>query len=198
MPGWVELIATATGVTCVWLTRKEDVACWPIGIVSSLLIGWTFFSYDLPGQALLNLLYFTPVQFYGWYLWKRTYIEDYDEWGVEVVPYEQVSRLNFENNSLLVMSGCVVSLGLGALLYHFYQGDLWQRGWDMSIVVASVIGQWLLNKKRVEAWWWWLIPVNVSSVILFWHQGAYLYSLMYVVFGVHAVLAIIGWNKKAV
>ncbi len=197
MPGWIELIATAACVACVWLTRKEDNACWPIGIVGTLLIGWTFFEYDLPGQALLNWLYFTPVQVYGWYKWSRTWPNDYDEFGIVDEPYEVVSTLWWGDRYVFVpLFGILTTFILGGLLLNYYGGDTWQRMWDMSIVVSSVIAQWLLNRKRIESWWWWLIPVNISSVVLFWHQEAYLYSFMYMAFGVHAALAIRGWSKK--
>jgi len=184
----LEIIATATGLSCVWLTRLEDPLCWPIGIVSSALMAWTFFGYDLPGQAWLNLAYFTPVQVYGWYLWTRRH-------SITQVPEVRVSSLYPLERWNAISAGLLASGALSAGLFFAYGGDFTQRFWDSSIVVASVIAQWLLNRKRVESWWWWLIPVNFSSVILFWHQGAYLYSLMYVVFGVHAAIAIRDWRK---
>jgi nicotinamide mononucleotide transporter len=189
---WTEIIATATALSCVWLTRIEDELCWPIGIVSSALMGWTYFGYDLPGQAWLNLLYFTPVQFYGWWMWRRRIRYGATLWSDPVV---RVSTLRLDQTFASIGCAFFATALLGSLLFHFYGGILPQRWWDSSIVVASIVAQWLLNRKRVEAWWWWLIPVNVSSVILFWHQGAYLYSLMYVVFGVHAAIAIRDWRK---
>jgi nicotinamide mononucleotide transporter len=56
--------------------------------------------------------------------------------------------------------------------------------------VASVTGQWLLARKRVEAWAVWL-AVNVFSVGLFAYKALWLTALLYAVF---AVLSVAGWQ----
>jgi nicotinamide mononucleotide transporter len=61
---------------------------------------------------------------------------------------------------------------------------------DALPTVASVAGQWLLARKRVEAWPVWL-AVNVFSVGLFIHKALWLTALLYAVF---ALLSVVGWR----
>lgn len=187
-PAWPEIIATATGLSCVWFTRLENVWCWPVGAISAALMAWTFFGYDLPGQAWLQIAYFLPIQFYGWYLW----LAKKPDGTAEV----SVSWMDAPGQTLSLAVGLGLMVAIGYALHAQYGGDLSLRMWDASIVAASIVAQFLLNRKRLESWWLWLVPVNVSSVILYVSQGAYLYSLMYVVFLVHAILAIVDWSKK--
>ena len=184
---WTEIVGTGTGVACIWFTRLENNWCWPLGIVSVILLAVTFWGYDLPGQALLNLFYFLPIQFYGWWKWTR--------W----LPHEKVEP-SFQTPAARILTAVAAmagSLTIGAWLHSQYGGAPIMRLWDASIVASSMVGQALLNRKRVEAWWWWMLPVNVSSITLFAVQGAYMYSLMYVAFLIHSMFALHEWMTEA-
>ena len=65
MPGWKDFVGTATALASVWLTRKQNVLCWPLGIVSVIRtpmsapfsrISPLNFSIQSPPNALVRLL----------------------------------------------------------------------------------------------------------------------------------------------
>jgi nicotinamide riboside transporter PnuC len=58
-----------TGLTTVWLTRTENILCWPWGIVSAAAFGWFFGEIGLVGQQWLNWGFFLTVQVWAWYYW---------------------------------------------------------------------------------------------------------------------------------
>ncbi len=66
MPSPVEILASLTGLVSVYLTVRNKIANWPWGIVSVLLFGWLFWSSRLYSDAGLQIVYFLPMQFYGW------------------------------------------------------------------------------------------------------------------------------------
>ena len=39
----LEIIASALGITSVWLTVRQNPLCWPIGLLMVLLYAWFFF-----------------------------------------------------------------------------------------------------------------------------------------------------------
>ena len=66
-----EIIASLTGLVNVWLTVKNSIWNWIWGIVSVALFGYVFLHSRLYSNAGLQLLYFLPMQFYGWWMWAR-------------------------------------------------------------------------------------------------------------------------------
>ena len=68
--------------------------------------------------------------------------------------------------------------------------------WDASIVVVSVIAQWLMSRKKIESWILWVGPVDASAIILFNFAGAHMFSALYVVFLLNASVAVFQWSRS--
>ena len=66
---YLEIIAVFTGILSVWLTSKENVLLYPIGICSVSI--WIYLCWigDLFGQSIINLFFFI-MNIYGWYNWQ--------------------------------------------------------------------------------------------------------------------------------
>ena len=66
---YFEVIAVLTGILSVWLTRKENVILYPVGICSVSI--WIYLCWigDLFGQSIINL-FFLLMNLYGWYNWQ--------------------------------------------------------------------------------------------------------------------------------
>lgn len=68
---------------------------------------------------------------------------------------------------------------------------------DAFVVVASLIAQWLMARKKIESWFFW-ITVDVVAI------GVYLYKSLYVTTGLYTVflfMAISGyfvWRKSLI
>src|SRR3954464_10170988 len=64
----LEAIAFVTGAICVWLTVRENVWNFPIGLVNVAAFAVVFFRARLFGDASLQVAYFILTAI-GWYLW---------------------------------------------------------------------------------------------------------------------------------
>ena len=66
----LEKIAVACGLANIYLTVRQNIWCWPVGVVMVSLYIYIFFHAKLYSDAGLNV-FFLVMQFYGWYEWTR-------------------------------------------------------------------------------------------------------------------------------
>ena len=182
-PSSLELVGTATGLCNVWLLRKQNVLAWLFGIVSVTAVGTVFYRLGLMGQAWLHLFYFFPINWWGWYHWVR---------GGEQRTALEVSWTSWRE-WLVYVPFFVVATYLAATFFdRIYDRAIFVY-WDATIVVASVIAQWLLSRKKIENWILWVGPVDASAIVLFSLTGAYMFGALYIVFLLNASAAIYEW-----
>ncbi len=64
----LEILAVITGIISVWLTKKENVLLYPVGIISVLL--WIYLCWvgKLFGQSVSNFFFFV-MNVSGWINW---------------------------------------------------------------------------------------------------------------------------------
>jgi nicotinamide mononucleotide transporter len=183
---WFEFVGTWAGLVTVWLTRTQNVLCWPWGIVSSIAFGFFFKEIGLPGQQWLNWGYFLVIQLWAWPYWV---------FGGEHKTELRVSRLGRKGRVLTVLS---VLFGTGIIylsIDYFSPGSVYPL-LDALVVAASVTAQYLLGRKVVESWWLWLGPVNLLSISLFFIAGAYVVMALYIAFFIHAIFALRTWYAQ--
>src|SRR6478672_13700810 len=70
----LEKIAVACGLANVYLTVRQNIWCWPVGVVMVSLYIYIFFGAKLYSDAGLNV-FFLVMQFYGWYHWTQGGVE---------------------------------------------------------------------------------------------------------------------------
>lgn len=183
---WGEFLGTWTGLTCVWLTRKQNIHCWPWGIASVLFLGWFFGDIGLPGQQWLNWGFFLAIQLWAWPHWV---------WGGKNRSELPVSTLSWIGRVVMITSVLVGTVLVLTAIEQFAPGSRYPI-LDALVVAASVVAQFLLGRKKVESWFLWLGPVNVVSIILFTLAGAYVLTALYVAFLIHAGFAIKSWFNQ--
>ena len=66
----IEIAGALTGVLAVWLTTRQKIWCWPIGIVSVLLYVVVFYEARLYATMGLQVVY-VGLAVYGWYAWGK-------------------------------------------------------------------------------------------------------------------------------
>ena len=186
-PGPLEFAGTATSLWSVWITQRRNVLALPIGIISVVLMGQFFASIDLAGQQWLHWGYYLPVQLVAWWQWTRG-----GEGGGEL----DVTRLQLRGRVVVLVAWLALTLLVTAALFAA-AAKPWIAGWDASIVAASVVAMVLLARKKVESWWLWIAPVNISAIGLYLTTGAFMFSALYVLFLVMAVVGLARWNRAA-
>ena len=65
------IISAVTGVICVVLTGKGKLSAYFFGLINSVLYAIIAYQSALYGETMLNLLYYVPMQFVGFYIWSK-------------------------------------------------------------------------------------------------------------------------------
>lgn len=176
---WVEILALVLSLAMVAANLRVHVVAWPLAISSSMLYALLFAHSKLYGEASLQI-FFVAVSLWGWWQWRRGTAER----GAPL----QVHHLSARTAALATASTLAAWPLLGVLLSHATDSDVPYL--DALPTVASVTGQILLGRKVVQNWPVWLF-VNVFSVGLFAFKGLWLTAVLY---GVFAVLSVVGWR----
>ena len=165
MTGTLDLVGSVAGITgvlCVVLVAKGSIWNYAFGLVNVSLYAWISFQSSLYGDAALNALYYLPMQFIGWWQWrKRGAAMSEAEAGGESVQVK-ARRFTWAQRAYLAL-GCVLSIiGVAVLLEHL--GDH-QPLKDSTTTVLSIVAQALMALAFMEQWCLWIIT-NVVSVIM--------------------------------
>ncbi len=176
---WIEITGTLTGVLGVWLTIRQNIWCFPIGIVNVLLYSWLSFHNQIYANAMLQLV-FMLVLLYGWYNWTK---------GGSVEPELPVSRSS--RNLLLTLAAFFVFTfsAVYFILIRYTDSDVPVA--DTFTFSLGIIAQYLIARKKIENWHLWII-VNVVST------GLYIYKDLYFMAGFYLLLiamAVIGYKE---
>ena len=150
-------ISTLTGMLCVVLVAKGKISNYYFGIVQTGTYAYISYTYGLYGEAMLNGLFYFPVQFIGIYLWNKNKTKSSIQ-GEDIT----VKKLTKVGWIYLIIISIVASL-LYAQILSMIGGQ--QVRLDSAAVVLSVIAQILMLKRYAEQWIMWIV-VNVLSIIL--------------------------------
>lgn len=178
---WLEAASFVTGAICVWLTVKESIWNFPIGLLNVATFSVVFFKSRLFADAGLQVVYFV-LGVIGWRLWLR---------GGEDRTQLRISRA--PALELLLIAAFVVggTLGLRQLL-HLAGGSA--SFWDALTTSLSLASQWLLNRKRLESWAGWIL-VDAIYVPLYIYKELYLTAILYAIFFAMAVMGWRAWQR---
>ena len=177
----LEAVSFATGAVAVWLTVKENIWNFPIGLVNTAGYSVVFFQARLYGDASLNVVY-CILGVIGWYLWLH---------GGEQRSALHVSRAGAVESGLVAVAVALSTLLLWKTL-HFVGGSA--SFWDAATTSLSLGAQWLLNRKKLENWHVWIVA-DAIYVPLYVSRGLNLTALLYAVFLVMAAIGLFRWRE---
>jgi nicotinamide mononucleotide transporter len=155
-------VASIAGVLCVVLVAKGSIWNYLFGIVNVSMYAYISYKAALYGDAALNALYYVPMQFIGWWQWrKRGAAVSTDESSGSAVQVK-ARRFDWKHRAML-FAGCAVAVvAVGFILKHF--GDP-QPFKDSTTTVLSIVAQALMALAFMEQWVLWIIT-NVVSVVM--------------------------------
>jgi len=179
----IETIAVIFGFICVYLTVKENIWCWPTGIVNINCFIILFYNNRLYGQVFLQVVFFI-LSIYGWHQWLH---------GGKNGGRLEVSRLD-TRQILFYLGFTVVFTLMAGFGLHYFAGE--EVGYlDAFITGLSLVAQYLMARKKLECWIGW-ITVDVLSIGMFAYKGLYKTSLLYVAFLILATKGFFEWKKN--
>jgi nicotinamide mononucleotide transporter len=177
----IELFATLFGLICVLLTVKENIWCWPAGIIQVFLFIFIFYNARLYSDMLLHIIY-VFLNFYGWYTW---YFVKTDSEDLKVTSLGSLIIYW----SLLCFVG---TIGLGYVMVSYTDASLPYP--DSFIAASSLIAQWLMARKKLDSWYFWILA-DIVAIVVYWVKDLYLTSGLYAIFLVLAIIGFFEWKK---
>ena len=174
-------IAGIAGVLCVVLVAKGNIWNYLFGIVNVSMYAYISYKASLYGDAALNALYYVPMQFIGWWQWRKrgAAVSEAEAGGAGV----QVKARRFTWHQRVILAlGCAAGvIAVGYVLKHF--GDP-QPFKDSATTILSIVAQALMALAFMEQWALWIIT-NVISVVM--------WSICVVRGEAHAAVMVIMW-----
>jgi nicotinamide mononucleotide transporter len=179
---WLEAVSFVSGAICVWLTVRENVWNFPIGLLNVATFSVVFLQSRLFGDAALQLIYFAlGVQ--GWRLWLYG--------GSNRSPL-RITRATPRELAAIVITVLVATLALWQTLQAIGGSASF---FDAATTAVSLASQWLLNRKRLESWVGWIL-VDLVYIPLYAYKELYLTAVLYAVFLIMAVIGLRLWYSR--
>ncbi len=176
--------ASIAGLLCVVLVAKGSIVNYIFGIINVTLYAYISYKARIYGDAGLNLLYYLPMQFIGWWQWRRRGAAASKAEAARNKDMDirvRARRLNLRQRLLLFFGSAVLIAIATYILYKVHDPQPLKDG---TTTVLSIIAQFLMSLAIMEQWILWII-VDVVSVVM--------WVVVTVRGGAHAGLMVIMW-----
>lgn len=178
----LEIVGFIFGIAGVFLTLKENVWCFPVGLINVTISLFLFYDQKLYADSLQQSVYIVLLT-YGWFIWLH---------GENKKP-PVVSKMDarLKVNCLFIwLAGTFI---LGFLLATYTDASTpWP---DSAATVLSFIAQYLVAKKKIENWLLWIV-VNIAYIMIYIYKDLYLYAVLFALYLVLAIVAYFTWKKQ--
>jgi nicotinamide mononucleotide transporter len=187
---YIEIFGAVTGIIYVFLEIRQTIWLWPLGIVTSAVYIWIFFSGKLYADMSLQV-YYLVISFMGWYWWLNKKLETSN--GEPGKQELKVTRIGRKLSGILLLAFLLLYTGLYIILSRLTDSPV--PGWDAFITSLSIVATWMLARKIFEHWYLWII-VNSVSVGLFISRGLYPTVVLYLIYGVMSFAGMAAWKQS--
>lgn len=194
--GWIqdhliEIFGAITGIIYVFLEIKQNIWLWPVGIVTSAVYIWVFFTHKFYADMSLQC-YYLVISVLGWYWWLGKGRIKQNE-AAETEKELWVTRINFRQCSTLVVVFIILYGVMWLVLSKLTDSPVPE--WDSFITSLSIVATWMLARKIYEHWYLWIV-VNTASAVIFFIRGLQPTVILYIVYGVMSFAGLIEWRKS--
>ena len=192
---YIEFFGTILNVVSVWLTARNKVASWPVGLVAVVLFFILFREIRLYSD-MVEQAYFFFTGLWGWWAWTHPKRKEDADAKKELV----VSRGSRDELSLAAGITIFGTLALGAFMAraHIHLPAVFPAPADYPYLdafttVMSFVATILMIRKKVECWYLWIL-VDVIGIWLYYVKGVRFIALEYVLFLILASGGLYKWR----
>jgi nicotinamide mononucleotide transporter len=181
----LEIAGTALGLLNLWLTIRQNIWCWPVGIACVACFCVVFFQARLYSDFLLQIVY-TAVQLYGWWFWVR-----HGHTGVH-----STFRVESINNIRMLKYAAIVTVCatcLGAVMARFTNADLPYL--DAFPTAISMAAAWMQARKILQSWLFFILA-NLLFIYVYAAKGLYVTIALYVLSTILAAFGYLKWLRS--
>jgi nicotinamide mononucleotide transporter len=193
----VELAGFALSLAMVYCNIQQIHWGWPLAILSALLYGTVFWNSQLYGEASLQIMFILTAA-WGWQQWLRgnsptlTSSDTADNAVLGTQTQLSISSLSTSERRVAFMATLLAWPAFSYFLHRYTDSDV--AVWDGLVTALSLLGQYLLGRKKIENWWIWLL-VNVLTVGLMAEKSLWLTALLYGIFAVLSYIGLQAWRR---
>ena len=205
---FIEIFGAVTGIIFVFLEIRQTIWLWPVGLVTSAVYIWVFFTSKFYADMSLQG-YYLVISCLGWYWWTRgkkrrlrskaTKFREAEGGDVEKLRIEetetkelQVTRLKLSTGIMLALVFFLLYIIMWFVLTKLTDSPVPVR--DSFITSLSIIATWMLARKIYEHWFLWIV-VNFVSAVFFLTRGLYPTVILYTVYGIMSFVGLVSWKK---
>ena len=153
-------LAGIAGVLCVVLVAKGSIWNYLFGLVNVTMYAYISYKASVYGDAALNALYYLPMQFIGWWQWRKRGAAVSESEGKDI----QVKARRFTwRQRIMLAAGCTAAVIAGGFLLQYLDDP--QPFKDSTTTVLSIVAQALMALAFMEQWVLWIIT-NIVSVVM--------------------------------
>lgn len=179
----LEVIGFVFGVVGIWLTIKENIWCFPVGLVNVIVSFFLFYGEQLYSDTVQQAVYVILLS-YGWYAW--------------VFKKGEKEKLTISNTSLnfwlmMIVAMVAIAFGMGNFFAKNTNADLPYI--DASATAICFVAQFMIARKKIENWWLWIIA-NLMYIGIFFYKELYLYTGLHIAYLILAIIGLNTWRKQ--
>jgi nicotinamide mononucleotide transporter len=196
---FIEIFGAVTGIIYVFLEIRQTIWLWPVGIITSAVYIWVFFTSKFYADMSLQG-YYLVISILGWYWWTRGKNGRKEEGERGTVGEGEnselkVTRLKLRTGVILAIVFILLYVVMWFVLTRLTDSPVPIR--DSFITSLSIVATWMLARKIYEHWFLWIV-VNFVSAVLFLTRGLYPTVILYVVYGIMSFAGLVAWNKTII
>lgn len=181
---YIELLGTVFGLLYILLSIKQNIWCWPAGLITSALYIYVFFVTKFYADMGLQV-YYLVVSIYGWYHWM---------FGSKSKKQDdlKISKTSLKMGLVLLSATIILFVVIAYILVNYTDSEV--PYWDSFTTAASFVATWMLARKLIEHWLIWIV-VDAVSLGLYVYKGLYPTVILFAVYTVLALLGYMEWKK---
>jgi nicotinamide mononucleotide transporter len=196
LTNYIEIFGAVTGIIYVFLEIRQNIWLWPVGIITSAVYIWVFFTNKFYADMSLQG-YYLVISCLGWYWWargKKGRMGERENGGMEEREKNEleVTRLGLKTGIILAIVFVLLYAIMWLVLTRLTDSPVPAR--DSFITSLSIVATWMLARKIYEHWFLWIV-VNFVSAVLFITRGLYPTAVLYVVYGIMSFAGLVAWKK---
>lgn len=186
-PAWltiINFISAVCGVICIFFTAKANISNFVFAAVNTVVYAVYLVYWHIWGTALLEILFYIPMNFVSWYFWAR-------HRDMEITHKTKARKLTLLQNGI-----CAAVVVAGALIYHAVLvrvgGEVaWFDAFTLSIgIIATILELFRYREQYV----WWIITDVVSVGMYIAHFDA-VYLTKRSIYLIMAIIGLVNWAR---
>ncbi|WP_372773366.1 nicotinamide riboside transporter PnuC [Mangrovibacterium sp.] len=183
MANWIEVTGALLGLIYIFLSIKQNILTWPVGLLTSALYVYVFCIAKFYADMALQV-YYVLVSLYGWYIWLKGSANN-SKLMVSETPRNLWLWLTF--------ASVVCFVFIEFILTNYTDSPI-PMG-DALTTALSLVATWMLARKYLEHWLVWIF-VDFFSAVLYAIKGLWPTTILFVVYTVMAVLGYLKWKNE--